>query len=159
MKSVIAVCVVAVAIATFTIPAEAQSSSTPASQPGVITLATESPSRMPPPNHGCNCKKTCEAVQHSQVPYKRKDEPNYLSYESYPVLCRDAAARFLAPLGGEEISEKYICKQTFDCCRKCNSMFYTCLSNEDPFGACMRAAYKCMCRCIDKSNKELPYKK
>lgn len=91
---------------------------------------------------------------------QREDEANYLSYESYPVLCRDAAARFLEPLGGEKPSKKYICKQTFDCCRKCNAVFYTCLSKKVPFGACMRAAYKCMCRCIDnKSNKELPYKK
>ena len=91
---------------------------------------------------------------------QREDEANYLSYESYPVLCRDAAARFLEPLGGEKPPKKYICKQTFDCCRKCNAMFYTCLSKKVPFGACMRTAYKCMCRCIDKkSNKELPYKK
>lgn len=77
MKSIIAVCVVAVAITTFTIPAEAQSSSAPSSQPGLITSftlpPTESPSRMPPPKHGCNCKETCEAVQHSQVPYKKNN--------------------------------------------------------------------------------------
>ena len=90
------------------------------------------------------------------------DAANYLSYESYPVLCRDAAATYLPP-NEVELSKKYICKQTFDCCRKCNHMFYTCSGDKhdkQPFGACIRAAYKCMCYCIDeKSNEELPYKK
>lgn len=90
------------------------------------------------------------------------DAAKYLSYESYPVLCRDAAATYLPP-NEVELSKKYICKQTFDCCRKCNHMFYTCSGDKhdkQPFGACMRAAYKCMCYCIDeKSNEELPYKK
>lgn len=73
MKSLIAVCVVAVAIATFTIPAEAQttspSRSPPASvsQPGEIILPTTEVSSL---KHGCDCKETCEVVQHSQVPYK-----------------------------------------------------------------------------------------
>ena len=51
-------------------------------------------------------------------------------------------------------SKKYVCKQTFDCCRA----FYTCISMAGyTYGACMRGAYKCMCDCIDqKSYSELP---
>ena len=57
-------------------------------------------------------------------------------------------------------SKKYVCKQTFDCCRECNHAFYTCISMAGyTYGACMHGAYKCMCDCIDqKSYSELPYK-
>ena len=59
-------------------------------------------------------------------------------------------------------SKKYVCKQTFDCCRECNHPFYTCISMAGyTYGACMRGAYKCMCDCIyigQKSYSELPYK-
>ena len=57
-------------------------------------------------------------------------------------------------------SKKYVCKQTFDCCRECNHAFYTCFSMVGyTYGACMHGAYKCMCDCIDqKSYSELPYK-
>ncbi|XP_068704705.1 uncharacterized protein [Montipora foliosa] len=96
-------------------------------------------------------------------PIKHDDKPRYLSYESYPVLCRDAAATILptgrTSLGTEQ--RKYICKQTFDCCRKCNHRFYVCLTEEDKsvtYGFCIRGAYKCMCDCIEKrSFDELPF--
>ena len=57
-------------------------------------------------------------------------------------------------------SKKYVCKQTFDCCRECNHAFYTCISMAGyTYGACMLVAYKCKCDCIDqKSYSELPYK-
>lgn len=81
----------------------------------------------------------------------------YLSYENYPVLCRDAAA-ILLPQGGKS-QKKYVCKQVFDCCRKCNWLFYLCLKLKGTtYGFCMRGAYKCMCDCIDKkSHNELPF--
>ena len=86
-----------------------------------------------------------------------QDEHSYLSYENYPVLCRDAAA-ILLPQGGKN-QKKYVCKQVFDCCRKCNWLFYLCLKlKSNTYGFCMRVAYKCMCDCIDKkSYKELPF--
>ena len=57
-------------------------------------------------------------------------------------------------------SKKYVCKQTFDCCRECNHAFYTCISMAGyTYSACMRGAYKCMCDCIDqKSYSEVPNK-
>lgn len=88
-----------------------------------------------------------------------QDEHKYLSYENYPVLCRDVAAILMPPEGQNR--RKYVCKQTFDCCRHCNAVFYRCLANNkgaDDFGVCMRGAYKCTCMCIDRrSFNELPY--
>lgn len=87
-----------------------------------------------------------------------QDKPKYLAYENFPVLCRDAAATML-PIEGK-LKKKYVCKQTFDCCRQCNHMFYACLKQSNQtYGYCMRVAYKCMCECIEtRSYKELPYK-
>ena len=89
-----------------------------------------------------------------------QDEDKYLSYENYPVLCRDAAAIYLPrpPLANEP-AKKYVCKQVFDCCRSCNHNFYTCINDSNnEYGLCMRGAYKCMCNCIDnKSFNELPH--
>ena len=86
-----------------------------------------------------------------------QDEHSYLSYENYPVLCRDAAAILLPQ--GEKNQKKYVCKQVFDCCRKCNWLFYLCLKLKgNTYGFCMRGAYKCICNCIEKkSYNELPY--
>ena len=86
-----------------------------------------------------------------------QDEHKYLSYENFPVLCRDAAAILLPQ--GRRGQKKYVCKQVFDCCRKCNWLFYLCLKVKgNTYGFCMRGAYKCMCDCIDKkSYKELPF--
>ncbi|CAH3024792.1 unnamed protein product, partial [Porites evermanni] len=93
----------------------------------------------------------------SRLPLVVREEDNYLSYENFPVLCRDAASIMLP---ASPPSKKYVCKQTFDCCRECNHAFYTCISMAGyTYGACMRGAYKCMCDCIDqKSYSELPYK-
>lgn len=87
-----------------------------------------------------------------------QDKPKYLAYENFPVLCRDAAATML-PIEGK-LKKKYVCKQTFNCCRQCNHMFYACLKQSNQtYGYCMRVAYKCMCDCIEtRSYKELPYK-
>ena len=83
-----------------------------------------------------------------------QDIHNYLSYENYPILCRSASSNYYG-----KPPKKYVCKQTFDCCRWCNAFFYKCLKVYN-FGYCIRSSYKCMCRCIDNSNRnELPYYK
>lgn len=83
-----------------------------------------------------------------------QDIHNYLSYENYPILCRSASSKYYG-----KPAKKYVCKQTFDCCRWCNAFFYKCLKVYN-FGYCIRSSYKCMCRCIDNSSrKELPYYK
>ena len=89
-----------------------------------------------------------------------QDEDKYLSYENFPVLCRDASAILLPPREQGKPQKSYICKQVFDCCRNCNHVFYTCLQmSYTTYGFCMRGAYKCMCDCIDnRSFQELPYK-
>ena len=89
-----------------------------------------------------------------------QDVDKYLSYENFPVLCRDASAILLPPKEENKPQKSYVCKQVFDCCRNCNHVFYTCLKLPDTtYGFCMRGAYKCMCDCIDnKSFQELPYK-
>lgn len=89
-----------------------------------------------------------------------QDVDKYLSYENFPVLCRDASAILLPPKEEDKPQKSYVCKQVFDCCRSCNHVFYTCLKLPDAtYGFCMRGAYKCMCDCIDnKSFQELPYK-
>ncbi|CAH3024789.1 unnamed protein product [Porites evermanni] len=105
----------------------------------------------------CSCKEECTQLHVSRLPLVVREEDNYLSYENFPVLCRDAASIMLP---ASPPSKKYVCKQTFDCCRECNHAFYTCISMAGyTYGACMRGAYKCMCDCIDqKSYSELPYK-
>ena len=47
-------------------------------------------------------------------------------------------------------SKKYVCKQTFDCCRECNHAFYICISmaGQYTYRACTHGAYKRVCDCI-----------
>lgn len=107
--------------------------------------------------HDCDCDGVCDALHYSRLPKPVRNEYSYLSYENYPVLCRDAAAILLPQ--GEKIQKKYVCRQVFDCCRKCNWLFYLCLKLKGKtYGFCMRGAYKCICNCIEKkSYNELPY--
>nr|XP_058957306.1 uncharacterized protein LOC131784512 [Pocillopora verrucosa] len=111
-------------------------------------------------NMSCDCASECNKLNVSRLPHDVRDEDKYLSYENYPVLCRDAAAIYLPrpPLANEP-AKKYVCKQVFDCCRSCNHYFYTCINDSNnEYGLCMRGAYKCMCDCIDnKSFNELPH--
>ncbi|KAL9962479.1 hypothetical protein ACROYT_G031584 [Oculina patagonica] len=110
-----------------------------------------------PNPHNCDCDGVCDTLHYARLPHDVRDQHKYLSYENFPVLCRDAAAILLPP--GGKVQKKYVCKQVFDCCRKCNWLFYVCLKvSGNTYGFCMRGAYKCMCDCIDKkSNNELPY--
>ncbi|CAH3168842.1 unnamed protein product, partial [Porites lobata] len=75
-----------------------------------------------PHPHGCDCRGECKKLRHGQVPYKLGDIHNYLSYENYPILCRSASSNYYG-----KPPKKYVCKQTFDCCRWCNAFFYKCL--------------------------------
>ena len=84
----------------------------------------------------------------------RRQLPKLRKFPSVVSRCR------LRALPASPPSKKYVCKQTFDCCRECNHAFYTCISMAGyTYSACMRGAYKCMCDCIDqKSYSEVPYK-
>lgn len=111
-------------------------------------------------NNTCNCGTECDKLHVTRLPHNVRDVDKYLSYENFPVLCRDASAILLPPKEEDKPQKSYVCKQVFDCCRSCNHVFYTCLKLPDAtYGFCMRGAYKCMCDCIDnKSFQELPYK-
>ncbi|KAL9962880.1 hypothetical protein ACROYT_G032030 [Oculina patagonica] len=112
-----------------------------------------------PNPHDCDCDGVCHDLNNDRLPKAVTYEKNYLSYENFPVLCRDASAIMLPPRSDNKPQKKYVCKEVFDCCRKCNWLFYKCLATKpNTYGFCMRGAYKCMCDCIDKKSfKELPY--
>ncbi|XP_078383266.1 uncharacterized protein LOC144665861 [Oculina patagonica] len=111
-------------------------------------------------NDTCNCPAECDKLHLTRLPQDVRKIDNYLSYENFPVLCRDASAIMLPPRSENKPQNKYVCKEMFDCCRRCNQAFYICLRQPgNSYGFCMRAAYKCMCDCIDKKSfGELPYK-
>ncbi|XP_058953746.2 uncharacterized protein [Pocillopora verrucosa] len=138
-------------------PTEDPSSGLP-DAPSVIApteIATPNPK---PHDRNCDCNGVCNDLNEERLPPYLQDETKYLSYENFPVLCRDASAILLPP--GEEEQKKYVCKQTFDCCRDCNNVFYRCLARGTVYGRCMRGAYTCMCQCIDeRSFDELPFQR
>ncbi|KAJ7351074.1 hypothetical protein OS493_036888 [Desmophyllum pertusum] len=90
------------------------------------------------------------------------DVDKYLSYENFPVLCRDAAAVMLPPAVKTNHRRNTFANKCSTAVVDATKVFYTCLKKPGDmytYGFCMRGAYTCMCDCIEnKTFKELPYK-
>ncbi|KAL9962824.1 hypothetical protein ACROYT_G031969 [Oculina patagonica] len=48
-------------------------------------------------NDTCNCPAECDKLHLTRLPQDVRKIDNYLSYENFPVLCRDASAIMLPP--------------------------------------------------------------
>ena len=74
MKSYLAACFVVVAMSTFAILGDAQSTLPPVTAQPAVILKVKAPVTANP--HNCDCKGECKKVQHSQVPFKNKVTPS-----------------------------------------------------------------------------------